>query len=76
MDFIADQLFNGSRFRVLTVVDNYSKKSQGLYADRQIKGADVVEFMNHLKRSEGGVPERILVDNGSGFISKELELGL
>ena len=73
MDFVADQLFNGSRFRVLTVVDNYSKKSPGLYAERQIKGTDVVDFLRHLKQVEGCVPERIQVDNGSEFISKELD---
>lgn len=37
MDFVAGQLFNGKQFRILTVVDNYSKKSLGLYADQQIK---------------------------------------
>ena len=26
MDFVADQLFDGRRFRALTVVDNYSRK--------------------------------------------------
>ena len=73
MDFVADQLFNGNRFRILTVVDNYSKKCPGLYVDRQIKGADVVAFLNLLVQAEGSVPERLQVDNGSEFISKELD---
>lgn len=73
MDFVADQLFNGSRFRILTVVDNYSKKCPGLYAEQQVKGADVVEFLNYLKQVEGCAPERLQVDNGSEFISKELD---
>ena len=30
MDFVADQLFNGKRFRILTVIDNFSRKSLGL----------------------------------------------
>ena len=54
-------------------MDNYSKKSQGLYADQQIKGADVVAFLNQMIQAEGSVPERLPVDNGSEFISKELD---
>jgi len=73
MDFVVDQFFNGSRFRILTVVDNYSKKSPGLLVDRQIKGANVVDFLNQLKAAEGCTPERIQVDNGSEFISKEMD---
>ena len=73
MDFVVDQFFNGSRFRILTVVDNYSKKSPGLLVDRQIKGANVVDFLNQLKAAEGCKPERIQVDNGSEFISKEMD---
>jgi len=73
MDFVADQLFNGKRFRILTVVDNYSKKSPSLSVDQQIKGADVVAFLNHLKQVDGCVPERLQVDNGSEFISKDLD---
>lgn len=26
MDFVQDALYNGERFRILTVVDNFSKK--------------------------------------------------
>jgi len=71
--FVSDQFFNGNRFRILTIVDNYSKKSPGLLVDRQIKGADVVGFLNYLKQAEGCVPERLQVDNGSEFISKEMD---
>jgi len=73
MDFVADQLFNGSRFRIQTVVDNYSKKCPGLNAEQQGKGANVVEFLNYLKQAEGCAPECLQVDNGSEFISKELD---
>ncbi len=73
MDFVANQLFNGKRFRILTIVDNYSKKSPGLYANQNIKGVDVVGFLDHLVLLEGSVPQRLQVDNGSEFISKELD---
>ena len=73
MDFVADQLFNGNRFRILTIVDNFSKKSPGFFPEKQIKGADVVAYLNDVIQLEGSAPERIQVDNGSEFISKELD---
>ena len=73
MDFVADQLFNGQRFRALTIVDNFSRKCMAIYADQSIKGADVVEILNRLKYEENEMPKRIQVDNGSEFISKNLD---
>ena len=72
MDFVADQLFNGKRFRILTIVDNYSKKSPGLYANQNIKGIDVVGFLDHLVRLEGSVPKRLQVDIGSSSSSRRI----
>lgn len=37
------------------------------------KVPDVVAFLNLLVQAEGSVPERLQVDNGSEFISKELD---
>lgn len=72
MDFVSDSLFNGNRFRALTVVDNFSRECLMIYAGQSIKGADVVEIMEHLKHSRG-LPCTIKVDNGPEFISKELD---
>jgi putative transposase len=73
MDFVADQLFNGRRFRALTIVDNFSRKCMAIHADQSIKGADVVDILNRLKYEEHETPKRIQVDNGSEFISKNLD---
>ena len=73
MDFVQDALFNGSRFRILTVVDNYSKKCLGLLAGKSIKGTDVQQTLSNIALSEGILPERIQCDNGSEFISKEVD---
>ena len=73
MDFVADQLFNGRRFRALTIVDNFSRKCMAIHADQSIKGADVVDVLNRLKYEENEKPKRIQVDNGSEFISKNLD---
>lgn len=73
MDFVQDALFNGSRFRILSIVDNYSKKCLGLAVGKSMKGADVVDQLEGIKLLEGLIPERIQCDNGSEFISKEVD---
>lgn len=73
MDFVADALFDGRRFRALTVVDNFSRKCLAIYADQSIKGADVTEIVSQISSLAGRTPDRIQVDNGSEFISKALD---
>ena len=34
---MADQLFNGRRFRALTIVDNFSRKCMAIHADHPLK---------------------------------------
>jgi putative transposase len=73
MDFVADALFDGRRFRALTVVDNYSRRCLAIRADRSIKGSDVTDIVTRIAWKCGQTPERIQVDNGSEFISKALD---
>lgn len=73
MDFVADQLFDGRKFRTLTIVDNYSRKSLHLGVAQSLKGEDVVLALEQCKLIEQTVPQRIQVDNGSEFISKALD---
>lgn len=72
MDFVADALFNGQRFRSLTIVDNFSRESLAIVPAQAIKGEDVVRVLEDLKSSER-LPTRIKVDNGSEFVSKALD---
>jgi putative transposase len=72
MDFAADSLFNGRRFRVLTVVDNFSRECLGVKVGQSLKGEQVVAVLDQVKR-ERGVPRNIRMDNGSEFVSKVLD---
>ena len=74
MDFVQDALFNGERFRVLTVVDNYSKICHGLLVGKSQKGIDVVEELSRICTIEGCKPVRIQCDNGTEFVSKDVDL--
>lgn len=73
MDFVADQLVNGRRFRVLTIVDNFTRESLALYAGQSIKGDDVVDVLDKIV-ARRGKPQRIQVDNGSEFTSRSMDL--
>ena len=71
MDFVSDALFNGRRFRALTVMDQHTRECLTIYADQSIKGEQVVTIMRELT-AKRGVPKRLQTDNGSEFISKAL----
>jgi putative transposase len=72
MDFVTDSLFNGHRFRSLTIVDNFSRECVAIEVDQNIKGEDVVSVVEQIKAMRG-TPNYIRVDNGPEFISKELD---
>jgi len=72
MDFVQDHLATGRRFRVLTTVDEFSRRSPGLLADWSITGARVVRHLDELAVTQG-LPEVIVVDHGPEFISNALD---
>ncbi len=72
MDFVCASLFNGSRFRVLTVVDNFSRECLAVEVGQSLRGEQVVAVLNRLKRVRG-LPGSIRVDNGSEFVSKAVD---
>jgi len=73
MDFVSDQLFNGKRFRSLTMLDSYTRECLAIHVDRSIQGTDVVAVLEKLKGTRAA-PEYIRIDNGPEFISKALDL--
>ena len=48
MDFVADQLSNGRRFRVLNVVDDYNREMVGQLVSVSISGRQVARFLEDL----------------------------
>ena len=73
MDFMSDQLFDGRRIRVLTLVDNSSRESLALEIAANFRGEDVAAVLDQVCRSRGK-PQTIRVDNGPEFTSKALDL--
>ena len=71
MDFVSDQLSSGRRFRVLNVVDDYSREMVGQLVSVSISGRQVARFLGQLTE-ERGKPNTIICDNGTEFTSKAM----
>ena len=72
MDFVHDQLFDGRPFRMLTVIDQFSRQSPLVESRFSFSGRDVVAAQDRLIQHTGA-PLSITVDHGSEFTSKALE---
>lgn len=72
MDFVHDQLVDGRKFRVLTVVDKWSRESVLLEVDFVLTGMSVVRAFDHLSKQRS-LPQAITVDNGTEFTSKVMD---
>ena len=72
MDFVHDQLATGKKIRVLTVVDTFSRFSPILDPRFSYRGEDVVQSLEKTC-AKLGYPKAIRVDQGSEFISRDLD---
>ncbi len=73
MDFVSDALFNGQRFRALTLVDNFTRECLAIEPGQSLTGADVVRILTHVSERRQAFPRRIQADNGPEFISLALD---
>ena len=69
MDFVWDQLACGRRFKVLNVIDEYTRECVVQVADTSIGGKRVARA---LSASERTLPKSIVCDNGTEFTSKAM----
>ncbi len=72
MDFVHDQMLDGPAFRVLTVIDQWSRESVSLAANFRLTGRCVGKALDVAAR-ERAWPKAITVDNGTEFTSKVLD---
>lgn len=73
MDFVHDQLATGPNLRILTVVDTFSRFSPAVVPWFSFRAPDVVKVLERVC-GEVGYPASIRVDQGSEFISRDLDL--
>ena len=70
---MSDQLFDGRRIRLLTIVDNHTRESLAIHVGQRIRGCEVVQVLERTVE-EHGKPQAIRVDNGPEFVSKDVDL--
>jgi putative transposase len=73
MDFMSDKLADGRSFRILTVVDQFTRECVCLEAHGAMTGMKVAQALQRAKAERGSLPASITVDNGSEFCSRTLE---
>jgi putative transposase len=72
MDFMSDALADGRRFRVLNVVDDFSRECLASEAGRSLTGRHVVQVLERLAQQRG-LPKAIVSDNGPEFCSRVVD---
>lgn len=72
MDFVHDRLATGRRFKVLTMVDPFTRECPTLEVDTSINGFRVTQVLDRVFDSRP-LPETIIMDNGPEFSGKVLD---
>lgn len=72
IDFMADQLADGRRFRTLNVVDDGTRECLAIRVDTSLPGSKVADTLDRLVRFRGK-PDAIVMDNGPEFTSRALD---
>ncbi len=68
-DFVLDRTSDGKAFRILTIIDEYTRECLALHVDRHIRADDVLCVLAELFVFRG-VPEHIRSDNGPEFTAR------
>jgi putative transposase len=71
LDFVADTLVDGRRFRVLVVVDDFTRECIALVVDTSLSGVRVARELDALVQSRGR-PLVIVSDNGTELTSRAI----
>lgn len=72
MDFVSDRLESGRSFRILAVIDQYTRECVVLQAGQSLRGQDVARCLNQAI-GQRSAPDSITVDNGSEFCGQVMD---
>ena len=72
MDFMHEQIADGSKIRLLTIVDLYSRECVALSVARSFTSLDVVRVLHHVC-AQRGKPRSIRCDNGTAFVAEPVD---
>jgi putative transposase len=80
LDFVMDTLASGRRFRILTLVDDFTRECLALIVDTSLTARRVLRELDQIIESRG-CPRMVVSDNGTEFTSNAVlawqeELGI
>ena len=68
-DFVQDRTHDGRAFRMLTVIDEFTRQCLAIVVSRKLNSDDVLHCLADLF-AENGLPDHIRSDNGPEFTAK------
>ena len=71
-DFVEHRTHNGRKYRMLNVIDEFTRECLAIRVSRKLKALDVIDVLSDLF-SLRGVPGHIRSDNGPEFIAKTVQ---
>jgi putative transposase len=71
LDFVSDALIDGRRFRILAVIDDFSRECLALVADNSLSGIRVARELDRIAELRG-TPCLIVSDNGTELTSNAI----
>lgn len=71
-DFVSEQTYDGKKFKILNVIDEYTRECLLSLVARTIRSQDVILALADLFLKHG-MPKHIRSDNGPEFIAKKLQ---
>lgn len=74
-DFVMDRTHDGKRFRMLTVIDEFTRQCLAIVVGRRLRSDDVLHCLADLF-VEHGPPDHIRSDNGSEFTAEAVRTWL
>ena len=73
LDFVTDSLWDGTRFRMLNIIDDFNREVLAIESDTSLPSTRVIRVLERLQVFRG-LPSMIRVDNGPEFISTKLDI--
>jgi putative transposase len=68
-DFVEGRTHNGRKFRMLNIIDEFTRECLAIRIDRKLNSTDVIDVLSDLFILRG-VPGHVRSDNGPEFIAK------
>jgi putative transposase len=68
-DFVEGRTHNGRKFRMLNLIDEFTRECLAIRIDRKLRSTDVIDVLSDLFILRG-VPGHIRSDNGPEFVAK------